>query len=229
MCSASHLFVANIVFLVSLFLAISPTLISRWIIYGSAFASGYISVTKWNWTSPMLGSVLFSSDHGLFSWTPILALAFVGLILFWRRDRWLGGNLLLVFFGFYYFISSYPDWDGISSFGNRFFVCLTALFVLGLAALFDWLERVWEERRATIVASGATAFLILWNLSFVFQWGTHLIPARGPISFRDATYNQVLVVPAQAMRTLRSYVFGRKQLMNRIEQQDVKQLQTRDE
>lgn len=224
--NAGRLLVANIVFLTLLLLTILPTLISRWIIYGSLLASGYISVAKWNWTSPMLGSVLFSSDHGLFSWTPILGLASVGLILLWRRDPSLGGSLLLVLVGFYYFIASYPDWDGISSFGNRFFVSLTALFVLGLAALLDWLARAWEERGAAIVASGATALLILWNLGLIFQWGTHLIPARGPISWREAAYNQVAVVPVQATRTLKGYLTGRHQMMRNIEQEDLKQLKS---
>ena len=36
---------------------------------------------------------------------------------------------------------------------------------------------------------------MLWNLGLIFQWGTHLIPARGPISFREAAYNQFAVVP----------------------------------
>jgi hypothetical protein len=212
-------------FVVALLLALSPTFLSRWVVYGNVFESGYISVRSWHWTSPVVGSVLFSSDHGLFSWTPVLALACVGLVVFWLREAWFGGNLVLVFIVFYYFIASYPDWDGISSFGNRFFVSLTPLFVVGLAALFDRLARVWQGRGAAILVSGATAFLILWNLGLIFQWGTHLIPARGPISWRDATYNQVAVVPAQFTRTLSTYLTGRRKLMERIEQQDVKQLQ----
>lgn len=217
---------AHALFVVVAFLALLPTLLSRWIIYGSVLASGYVKVSDWNWDSPVLGAVLFSSDHGLFSWTPILALAFIGLLLFCRREPWLGSTLLLVLAAFYYFIASYPDWDGISSFGNRFFVSLTALFVLGLAALFDWLERAWEERGAAIAASGATALLILWNLGLIFQWGTHLIPARGPISWREAAYNQVAVVPVQATRTLKGYLTGRHQMMRNIEQEDLKQLKS---
>lgn len=215
----------NALFVAALLLALSPTFLSRWVVYGNVFESGYISVRDWHWTSPALSSVLFSSDHGLFSWTPVLALACVGLVIFGLREAWFGVNLLLVLIAFYYFIASYPDWDGISSFGNRFFVSLTALFILGLAALFDWLARVWEERDAAILASVATACLVLWNLGLIFQWGTHLIPARGPISWRDATYNQVAVVPAQVKRTLSTYLTGRRKLMERIEQQDVKQLQ----
>ena len=66
----------------------------------------------------------------------------------------------------------------------------------------------------------------MWNLGLIFQWGTHLIPARGPISWRDAAYNQVAVVPVEATRTLEAYLTRRKQLMHRIEQQDVDHLKS---
>ena len=77
-------------------------------------------------------------------------------------------------------------------------------------------------RRAWVVA----ALLVVWNLGLVFQWGTHLIPARGPISWHDAAYNQAAVVPVQAARTLETYLTGRKQMMGRIEQQDLERLKS---
>jgi hypothetical protein len=213
-------------FVIALFLALLPTFITRRIVYGNLFESGYIPLRLWHWTSPVLGRVLFSADHGLFSWTPVLALACVGLILLWLREPRFGGSLLLVFAVFNYFIASYPDWDGISSFGNRFFVSLTALFVVGLAAFFDWLARVWQTRHVAVFAYAATALLIVWNLGLVFQWGTHLIPARGPISWHDAGYNEVVVVPSMATRTLKNYLTGRSQLMHHIEQEDLNKLKS---
>jgi hypothetical protein len=127
---------------------------------------------------------------------------------------------------FYFVVAVHPDWDGMSSFGNRFFVSLTPLFILGLAAFFDWLARTWQERRAAIAATAVTAFLIVWNLGLVFQWGVHLIPARGPISWRDAAYNQVAVVPVDATRTLKSYLTRRKQLMHHIEEEDLQHIKS---
>jgi hypothetical protein len=206
--------------------AVLPTLFSRWIIYGSVLSSGYVKVSVWNWRSPALASVLFSSDHGLFSWTPILAPACVGMLLFWRRERWLGGALLLTLVVFYYFIASYPDWDGISSFGNRFFVSLTVLFTLGLAVFLDSLAHIWRERAATVVAGIGTAVLVAWNLGLIFQWGTHLIPARGPVSWHEAAYNEVVVVPPSAVRALAAYLTRRTQMMRHIEQEDLKQLKS---
>jgi hypothetical protein len=53
----------------------------------------------------------------------------------------------------------------------------------------------------------------IWNLGFIYQWGTHLLAACGPISFREAAYNQLCVVPRQLTSYLRSYFFKRGDLM----------------
>jgi len=65
---------------------------------------------------------------------------------------------------------------------------------------------------------------IIWNLGMIYQWGAHLIPARGPISFREAIYNQFFVVPQKLSGNLRTYVFHRHQLMQQIEQKDAEEL-----
>ena len=168
--------------------------------------------------------VCFSADHGVFSWNPILILGTGGLACLRKRDRIVSLYSIIVVMVFLYVIGCYPDWDGISSFGNRFFVPLTSLFIIGLAAFFDWFARAWQERRAAISAATATCIIMLWNLGLMFQWGMHLVPERGPISWRDAAYNQVNVVPEEAATMLKAYLTGRGALMERIEQRDVQEL-----
>jgi hypothetical protein len=212
--------------------ALLPTFVTRAIIYGSPFELGYTE--RWFWGAPALRQVLFSADHGLFVWTPIIALSVAGLFFFLRRDRVVASGLLAVFFVFYYVVASYQDWDGISSYGNRFFVSLTPVFILGLAALLDGFAKLWQSpvpygtgrsRPAPILAAGgALALLVMWNLGFIFQWGTHLVPARGPISWPDMARNQVAAVPREFFGTARSYFFERKGMMGRIEQEDVRRL-----
>lgn len=222
----ARLFLRHVIYLGAFILAVTPTLITKEIIFGGALHTGYPPLQGWAWKSPALLSVLFSADHGMLSWTPILVLALVGLLLFRRADKTFATYSIVAFLAFYFVISAYPDWDGMSSFGNRFFVSLTPLFILGLAAFFNWLAGAWHERRAAIAGTALTALLIVWNLGLIFQWGVHLIPARGPISWRDAAYNQVAVVPVQAARTLRSYLTRRKQLMHHIEEQDVQHIKS---
>jgi hypothetical protein len=217
-----RLFFKNILFTLVIAIAFLPTLIAKRIIYGSALNFGYGNL--WNFASPAFIKVCVSSEHGLFSWTPILALAVIGLFFLRRQDKFLSLYTIATFTAYVYTIGCYLDWAGISSFGSRFFVSLTPLFILGLAALFDWMAHTWRERPAGILATSTTALLAVWNLGLIFQWGVHLIPARGPISWRTAAYNQVAVVPAQTFRTVRAYLTGRGRLMNHIEQQDLQQL-----
>jgi len=166
--------------------------------------------------------VLFSTNHGLLSWTPVLVFSILGLILFARRVPHVGVALLAATFAFYLFFSLYPDWAGISSYGNRFFLSLTALFILGLAVTLESFASLFSHQRtAAWVAASVLGCFALWNLGMIYQWGTHLIPARGPISFSEATYNQFHVVPRNITSHLRSYFFRRSDLMRQIEQKDI--------
>jgi hypothetical protein len=201
-----------------------PTFITRYIVYGNPFVTGYGSVQYWSWRSPYFLAVLFSSEHGLFSWTPLLLFAAVGLVLFrWREPR-VGIPLLAAALAFYVFIACYPDWAGISSYGNRFFVSLTPLFVLGLGVLLERTAVFFRNPRLAVGAlSAVLAGFILWNVAFMFQWGDHLIPARGPISWSQMVYNQFFVVPRQLSANLHNYFFHRHDLMRQIEQRDIEQ------
>ncbi len=223
---ASTLLLDHLLFAVVVLLCLLPIFITRYIIYGNAFESGYIPLRDWLWRSPVLFSVLFSSNHGLIAWTPILLLSIIGLFLFWRREPRVGGPLLAAFLAFYLFIAFYPDWAGISSYGNRFFVSLTALFVIGLAVFLDRASQFFPSRRAALAAASTVLTLfVLWNAGLMFQWGSHLIPARGPVSFSDIVQNQFLVVPRQISADLQSYLFRRKALMKQIEDRDLQQLE----
>jgi hypothetical protein len=217
-------FLNNLIFAGATLIAFLPTFVTKNIIYGNFLNFGYRE--GWIWSSPALLKVCFSAQHGLFSWTPVVFLSLVGLFFLRKTDPSLGLYSILVFAAFLYVIGSYQDWNGLSSFGNRFFVSLTAIFVLGLSGFISYVARVVSERRIVVFAPAVAAVLILWNLGLVFQWGTHLIPTRDPISWREAAYNQVAVVPVRVAGTLKRYLTGRKQLMGNIEDQDVHQLKS---
>jgi hypothetical protein len=222
-----NLILGGVIFVAVLVASLLPTFVTRQIIYGNPFETGYQPIWTWNWTSPVLLKVLFSSDHGLFSWTPILLLAVAGLPFLIKRDALLGQGALLTFLAYYYFIASYVDWDGISSFGNRFFVSLTPIFILGLAALFSavsaWLAK---PARAFAVTWPVIGLLIAWNVGLIFQWGTHMIPARGPIPWGAMAHQQVVDVPRRLAHSIETYFTRRGEMMQFIEQEDVEQQKT---
>lgn len=223
--TVSQLLGRHLLFGLTVCIALLPTFITRWIVYGGPLETGYVSIRDFLWKSPVFLKVLFSANHGLFSWTPLLAIACLGLILAAIRMPRIGVPLLVASVAFYLFIALYPDWAGISSYGNRFFVSLTPIFIFGLAMALDRVAaRFANARTSTIVSSGTLACFVLWNLGLIYQWGTHLIPARGAISFRQAAYNQFMVVPHEMRGHLRSYLFKRSDLMQQIEKRDLQQL-----
>src|SRR5712664_4112132 len=223
--SVSQLITGHFLFAVVTLLCLIPTFVTRYIVYGGPFESGYGSVQTWAWRSPYFLAVLFSSEHGLFSWTPLLLLATTGLVLFkWREPR-VGTPLLAGALAFYLFIACYPDWAGISSFGNRFFISLTPLFILGLSVLLARVAGLFRSQRAAVAAvSVVLAAFMLWNAAFIFQWGEHLIPPRGPISWSEMIRNQFSVVPRQLAAHLENYLFNRHDLMRQIEDRDIDEM-----
>ena len=221
-----ELVVRHLLFVTVTLVCLLPTFVTRYILYGSAFESGYVPLRYWLWRSPVLLSVLFSSNHGLFSWTPVILPAVAGLFIFWRRESRIGAAFLATFLAFYLFISCYPDWSGISSYGNRFFVSLTALFILGLGTFLDRLAQISRSPKMALTTTLlGLAIFVLWNAGLMFQWGLHLVPARGPVSFSEVVHNQFFAVPQQLTTELRAYLFHRKALMNKIESLDLKQLE----
>jgi len=217
---------SNVLYVVATAAALLPTFITRHIIFGNPYETGYAALTSWNWTRPALWQVLFSSNHGLLAWTPIVIPALLGLVWLRRRDLELATYLSVAAAAFYGLIAAYPTWHGISSFGSRFFVSLTPVFVLGLACTLDTVAKALVQRRAFGAALMVMISTIAWNLGFIFQWGTHMVPPRGPISWREVAYNQVAVVPGRFGSTLKSYLLGRGALMTSIEQRDQNQIRS---
>jgi hypothetical protein len=219
------LLATHLLFCAVAIVSLLPTFLTRYVVYGGLLETGYIPLSMWAWRSPWFLALLFSANHGLFSWTPLLLIATAGLFLFYRRFPAVGLSVLCVLLAFYYFMASYPDWPGISSYGNRFFVSLTIFFVLGLSVVLDSAAAHFRSRKATSAYLAAVlAVFVIWNLGLIFQWGAHLIPARGPVSWRVVAHNQFHAVPKQIAAQLQSYLFRRKDALHQIEQRDIEQL-----
>jgi hypothetical protein len=221
---AASLFAANFCFLLTMILCFVPTLITRKIIFGGFFRFSSYQHAAWDWTAPHWYSILFSSEHGILLWTPILALAIIGLVFVPRRAKVLTSYLSAGAAAFFYLISCYPDWAGISAFGNRFFISVTPIFIFGLALLLQRFGGFFRSStRAFSLAASVLFLFIVWNAGFIFQWGAHLISPRGPVSLSEVAHNQIFVVPRELSSDLRQYFSKRKGLMQQIEQRDIQQ------
>ena len=108
--------------------------------------------------------VLFSSQHGLFIWTPISLLAVAGFAFV--RDRRLQAAFVIAFLIELAISGSAPDWNGDFSFGQRRFVALTPFLAIGLATL---VARIGERP-----ARAALGLLVAWNLLLMVNF-TYII------------------------------------------------------
>jgi hypothetical protein len=199
----------HLLFAAGCVVAFSPMLITRAIVYGNPLALGMYANVSWNWKSPALWAVLFSSGHGIFVCTPILLLAVLGLFALCRVDLKLGASCLLMTAALYCLISVYPWWHGVYSFGNRFFIALTPVFVIGLAAAFSQAARLWPGPQAAARRLvPVTVLLIIWNFGLIYQF-THVLffpESARAVSWTEVVYNQFRVVPGDALREVSAKV-----------------------
>jgi hypothetical protein len=116
------------------------------------------------WGQPALLSVLFSDNHGLISWTPVVALALVGLVPLTRRHP-LAGVAALLFIGISWYVNAaVSDWWAGEAFGARRFVSCFPVFVVGFAALLD------RARAGTVAAAASAAAFTTHTLLLLIQY-----------------------------------------------------------
>jgi hypothetical protein len=205
-----------LVFAACFAVACLPHFVGKGLVYGTPWTTGYED--RFFWWSPRLWQTALSAEHGWFSWHPAAAAGVIGLALLARR-RDDARVLLVACAAFFFAVASYQNWHGQSSFGNRFFVSLTVLLVIGLADLAA--RAAARARPARLGAAAVLAFLMLWNAGLAYQWGTDIIPNRGPVDFRVVASNQVTIVPTGMFRFLRRYFSSRDAAARELEQRDL--------
>jgi hypothetical protein len=142
---------------------------------------------------PSILNALFSTNRGLFVWSPITLLGLCGIFLLLRRDRRLAALLLCNFTLQLCLIGSWIGWSGGFAFGPRFFLNCVPLFAIGLAALLLGLQRRFPRWALTILCGA----FIFWNVGLVVQYVLQVIPRAGKVPLGQMVYNQFAVVPAK--------------------------------
>jgi hypothetical protein len=193
--------------------AFIPQLIAYQALNGH-FGPTELSTRKMTWTSPHALGVLFSPEHGLFAWTPLLLIALGGLVWLAVRQpptpqapdvkqpptpqardvRWIA-QLALVMFAFQIYVSgSVESWTVAGAFGQRRFVADTPLFALGLAAVMLAARSTSAGRRVLIAA---LVLGVWWNLGLMAQFGTNRMD-RQRLSLLDNARTTFLELPIEA-------------------------------
>jgi hypothetical protein len=154
---------------------------------------------KMSWSSPHAWDVMFSLDHGWFAWTPLAMVALVGLALMAAgrvrvaapNTRWLAICALLMVALQVYINGAVESWTVAGAFGQRRFIELTPLLIVGLTAVVAAAQ---TYRR---VLWGVILVCIWWNLGLLLQFGTHRMD-RQRLSLRDNAWVTFVELPREA-------------------------------
>jgi hypothetical protein len=157
--------------------------------------------------SPHFFEVLFSSEHGLFFWSPILLLFFAGGLWMLKKDRAAGLVLLAAFLAQVYISGAVDSWTQAGAFGSRRFVGATPIFAIWGAFVFAALEP--RLRKAGVAA--VAAFFIFWNVSLMIQFGLGLMD-RQRLVWSQIVHNHVHEVPPRLLSVVGSYLWARDDL-----------------
>ena len=164
---------------------------------------------KMSWSAPHALQVLFSPQHGLFLWTPIALLAIAGLIALAcdPRHRRIALCLLLMTALQVYVGGSVESWTVAGGFGQRRFVALTVILIIGLAAGWARLQTApTGVRRAAIAATVLAAY---WNLAVSAEFAIGLMD-RQRLEPQKNAYAAFVTIPAEAPSLAYRYLFDRR-------------------
>jgi hypothetical protein len=114
------------------------------------------------WTASQVGAVLLSPYRGLFSWTPLTAVALAGLFPLWKKQPRLVFSLALFFLVSTYINGAVADWWAGEAFGARRYLSCFPIFVVGLAGLvaLDGIRGT-MSRIVTLVLAAANLVLLV--------------------------------------------------------------------
>ncbi len=145
-------------------LVFAPQMVAWQAIYGSPLVLPQGEAFM-RWREPALAAVLLSDWHGLFTWTPVVAVAVAGTVGLWRRDRAVGVVAIAVMASAWYVNAAVTDWWAGEAFGSRRFLSCFPFFVLGLCTVVAR----WEQRPRLMASVVLVAVALNGLLLFQYQ------------------------------------------------------------
>lgn len=209
-------FAAPVAGVVAFLLAYLPQLLAYRALNGHMGPSGLVT-RKMTWTAPHALGVVASPEHGFFVWTPLAVLGIAGLVVMVVAARRLNASLagpdvrrigacMLLMVALQVYISgSVESWTVAGAFGQRRFVALTVLLVVGLAALRQALPS--GAPRAALGA--ATALAVWWNVALIAEFATGLMD-RQRLEPRRNAYHAFVTLPRIAPQLAWRYFVQRE-------------------
>jgi hypothetical protein len=188
-------------------LAFTPQFVAYACLNGRPLPSKLVT-RKMTWTAPHALEVLMSPSHGFFFWTPLAVLALGGLVVLALRYK---GDLrrvavaaLLMVALQVYVGGSVESWNVAGAFGQRRFVALTILLVIGLAGLWSAIPR--GPGRTALQTVGVLC--VWWNLGLIALFGTGRMDRKQLELARNAR-DVFVTIPRLAPELAYRYLFDR--------------------
>lgn len=160
-------------------------------IFGSYFTipQGQQMIT---WPPPHLAQVLLSSHNGWFTWTPIVLVGVMGLVLRWRRMPQLTVPILVALAVSVAFQGTVRTWHG-DNFAMRMLTSSVALVAFGLAFVLYG-----ESRRRQVALVALMVACGVFTILFGIQYTLDAIPKD-----QRLTFSEIFVDKVRLGRTLR--------------------------
>jgi hypothetical protein len=105
---------------------------------------------------PHFHATLFSFEKGLVVYTPMILFAFFGLVVLFKRSKFLFLNLFFLLMIIAWIVSSWHEYKYGYSFGLRAYIDYYALFALAMAFFIDW-----TFRKKIVAAVGVTLYTLV--------------------------------------------------------------------
>ena len=178
---------------------------------------------KMNWRGPHALQVLFSPAHGFFAWTPLALIAIAGLAAMilprtrgvrpQAEDRRRVALVMLLMVALQVYIGgSVESWTVAGGYGQRRFIALTALLIVGLAAADSALRASSRPARRAFVAGCLVA--VYWNLALIAEFAVGLMD-RQRLEPRANAYHAFVTLPREAPSLAYRYLFDRSSFYQR--------------
>ena len=174
---------------------------------------------KLTWSSPHALGVVFSPDHGLLAWTPLAAIALLGLVLLAlnRAGRppmqRVGALLLLMCLAQIYTSGIVESWTVAGSFGQRRFVALTPMLTIGVATVMVAATGLWMRRALVAVL----VLCVWWNAGLMIQFGMNRMD-RQRLTLAENARITFVELPFEAPRIAWEYLTNRSSFYKRPRQ-----------
>lgn len=157
--------------------------------YISAFSNyGTSNTIKFNLINIL--NVIFSNRHGLFNWTPVFLLGFIGLLMIFKKNKKLFSSFFVAIILQVIITASWIHWWAGHSYGNRYLMGTGIFFTIGLAFLFN---RLYNHNKWAVWIISTS--LVLWNFNLMLQYGSRIICgdcSASPLEIIKNTFTKVI-------------------------------------